>query len=81
MITDGVHIICIFLRNDKKISKESLWISIEILFKNAYEKYEKVSELYFVMGVSGEITTFLFLRTLTDSVFFQVHLVFQSFLR
>ena len=67
MITDGVHIICIFLRNDKKISKESLWISIEILFKNAYEKYEKVSELYFVMGVSGDITTFLFLRTLTYS--------------
>ena len=32
-----------------------------------YVKYEKVSELYFVMGVSGEITTFLFLRTITDS--------------
>ena len=41
------------LRNDKKMTKESLSILIEILFKKVYEKYEKVSELYFVVGVSG----------------------------
>ena len=36
-------------------ANESLQISIEILFKNVYEKYEKGSELYFVTGLSGEI--------------------------
>ena len=29
------------LKNDKKFKKESLKISIERLFKNLYEKYEK----------------------------------------
>ena len=43
------------LRNDKKFENEvQLRISIEILFKNVYEKYEKVSELYFVMGLSDK---------------------------
>ena len=72
------------LRNDKKFENEvQLRISIEILFKNVYEKYEKVSELYFVMGLSGEIFIFLFLRTLTYSGLTEVevsgfYLVFQN---
>jgi len=43
------------LRNDKKFANESLQISIEILSKNAYEKYEKSSKLHLVTGLSGEI--------------------------
>ncbi len=54
IIEEYILFVSSFVKINKLQMKVNL-VSIEILFKNVYEKYEKVSELYFVMGLSGEV--------------------------